>query len=151
VYHWRNFLKATTFYQYNLAMRNTAKLKPTAFWSQPAPDLNVNSLVLKKKRCHFFLLARTPHGTWMFCHIKANKRHIIIHIYIYIPLTPHPRKGSRGIPEFPPRCPRFTKIIAMRNTADVTGGKHAAWSQSISGTNGINPLIAFYDIHGRKR
>jgi hypothetical protein len=35
---------------------------------------------------------------------------------------------------------------------DVIGGKPiAVWSQSISGVNAINPLVAFYDIHGRKR
>jgi hypothetical protein len=40
----------------------------------------------------------------------------------------------------------------MRNTADVTGGKSiAVFWQSISGVNAINPLVAFYDIHGRKR
>jgi hypothetical protein len=40
----------------------------------------------------------------------------------------------------------------MRNSADVTGGKPiAVWSQSISGVNAVNPLVAFYDIHGRKR
>jgi hypothetical protein len=40
----------------------------------------------------------------------------------------------------------------MRNTADVTGGKPIAiLLQSISGVNAINPLVAFYDIHGRKR
>jgi hypothetical protein len=40
----------------------------------------------------------------------------------------------------------------MRNTADVTGGKLIAiLLQSISGANVINPLIAFYDIHGGKR
>jgi hypothetical protein len=40
----------------------------------------------------------------------------------------------------------------MSNTADVTGGKPIAVSpQSISGVNAINPLVAFYDIHGRKR
>jgi hypothetical protein len=33
----------------------------------------------------------------------------------------------------------------MRNT-DMTGGK----SQSISGGSAVNPLVAFYDIHGRK-
>jgi hypothetical protein len=35
----------------------------------------------------------------------------------------------------------------MRNTAEVTGGQ----PQSISGVNASNPLVAFYDIHGRKR
>jgi hypothetical protein len=37
----------------------------------------------------------------------------------------------------------------MKNTADVTGGKPiAVLLQSVSA---INPLAAFYDIHGRGR
>jgi hypothetical protein len=40
----------------------------------------------------------------------------------------------------------------MRNTADVTSGKLiAVLLQSISGLSAINPLVAFYDIHERKR
>jgi hypothetical protein len=40
----------------------------------------------------------------------------------------------------------------MRNTADVTGGKPIALlMQFISGVSAINPLVAFYDIHGGKR
>jgi hypothetical protein len=40
----------------------------------------------------------------------------------------------------------------MINTADVTGGKPVAFLlQSISGVSAINPLVAFYDIHGGKR
>jgi hypothetical protein len=40
----------------------------------------------------------------------------------------------------------------MRNTAGVTGGKNiAVVFQSISGVSAINPLVAFYDIHGKKR
>jgi hypothetical protein len=40
----------------------------------------------------------------------------------------------------------------MRNTADVTGGKPIAFLlQSISGVSALNPLVAFYDIHGGKR
>jgi hypothetical protein len=40
----------------------------------------------------------------------------------------------------------------MRNTADVTGGEPiAVFLQSISGVSAINPLVAFYDIHGGKR
>jgi hypothetical protein len=39
----------------------------------------------------------------------------------------------------------------MRNTADVTGGKAiTVLLQSVSGVIAINPLVAFYDIHGRK-
>jgi hypothetical protein len=40
----------------------------------------------------------------------------------------------------------------MRDTADVTGGKPiAVLLQSISGVSAVNPLVAFYDIHGEKR
>jgi hypothetical protein len=39
----------------------------------------------------------------------------------------------------------------MKNTADVTGGKPIAVLQSISAVSAINPLVAFYDIHGGKR
>jgi hypothetical protein len=42
--------------------------------------------------------------------------------------------------------------LAIRNTADVTGGKPiAVLLQSISGVSAINPLVALYDIHGGKR
>jgi hypothetical protein len=37
------------------------------------------------------------------------------------------------------------------NTADVTGGKPiAVLLQSISDVSFVNPLVAFYNIHGRK-
>jgi hypothetical protein len=40
----------------------------------------------------------------------------------------------------------------MRNTADVIGGKAiAVLLLSVSGVSAINPLVAFYDIHGGKR
>jgi hypothetical protein len=40
----------------------------------------------------------------------------------------------------------------MKNTADVTGGKPVAvLLQSISDVSAINPLVAFYDIHGGER
>jgi hypothetical protein len=40
----------------------------------------------------------------------------------------------------------------MRNTADVTGGNPiAVLLQYISGVSAINPLVAFYDIHGGQR
>jgi hypothetical protein len=40
----------------------------------------------------------------------------------------------------------------MKNTADETGGKPiGVLLQSISGLNAINPLVAFYDIHGGER
>jgi hypothetical protein len=40
----------------------------------------------------------------------------------------------------------------MNKIGDVTGGKPIAiWSQSTSSVNAVNPLVVFYDIHGRKR
>jgi hypothetical protein len=40
----------------------------------------------------------------------------------------------------------------MSNIADVTGDKPTAISsQSFSGVSAVNPLVAFYDIHERKR
>jgi hypothetical protein len=40
----------------------------------------------------------------------------------------------------------------MKNTADVTDGKPiAVLLESFSGVTAINPLVAFYDIHGGKR
>jgi hypothetical protein len=60
------------------------------------------------------------------------------HLHINIPLTFYPGRESRCISDIPPR-----------NTADVTGGKPiAVLLQSISGVSTINPLVAFYDIHG---
>jgi hypothetical protein len=46
----------------------------------------------------------------------------------------------------------YQNELAVKNTADVTGGKPiAVLLQSISGVSAINPLVAFYDIHGGKR
>jgi hypothetical protein len=40
----------------------------------------------------------------------------------------------------------------MKNSADVAGGKPiAVFLQFIPGVSAINPLVAFYDIHGGKR
>jgi hypothetical protein len=37
------------------------------------------------------------------------------------------------------------------NIADVIGGKPIVWLQYNAGVSAINPLVAFYDIYGRKR
>jgi hypothetical protein len=40
----------------------------------------------------------------------------------------------------------------MTNTADVTDGNLiAVLLQTISGVSAINSLVAFYDVHGKKR
>jgi hypothetical protein len=52
---------------------------------------------------------------------------------------------SRGISDIP-YAYVYQNYLAMGNTAEVTGGKPIA-----AGANAINPLVAFYDIHGRKR
>jgi hypothetical protein len=46
----------------------------------------------------------------------------------------------------------YQNYFAMRNTAAVRGGKPIAiWSQSISGVNAVNSLVAFYDIRVKNR
>jgi hypothetical protein len=46
----------------------------------------------------------------------------------------------------------YQNLLAMKNITDVTDGKLiAVLLQSISGVSAINPLVAFYDIHGGKR
>jgi hypothetical protein len=45
----------------------------------------------------------------------------------------------------------YQNYLGMNNTADATGGKPiAVSSQCTSGVSTLNPLVAFYDIHGRK-
>jgi hypothetical protein len=69
-------------------------------------------------------------------------------IHSYIPLTLYPLRGSRGIADIHPRHPRFTKISYEEHRR--RGKPIAVVLQSISGVSAINPLVAFYDIHGRK-
>jgi hypothetical protein len=69
--------------------------------------------------------------------------------FTYIPLTLYPQRPEALFSETPTF---YQNYLAMRNTADVTSGKLiAVGSQSISGVSAINPLVTFYDIHGRKR
>jgi hypothetical protein len=46
----------------------------------------------------------------------------------------------------------YQNYLTMRNTVDVASGNPiAVCSQSISGRDTVNPLVAFYNIHGRNR
>jgi hypothetical protein len=58
-------------------------------------------------------------------------------MHTYLHATFYPRKDSRGITDIPPRHRRFTKMSAMRNASDVTGGK-------------LDPLFAIRDIPGKE-
>jgi hypothetical protein len=70
------------------------------------------------------------------------------HYYSQCPIYKH-TYHSRLIPEAPTF---YENYLAMRNTADVSGGSPVTvWSQFISGVCAINPLVAFYDIHERIR
>jgi hypothetical protein len=63
----------------------------------------------------------------------------------YIPLTLGPRRSSRGISDILPKWLTYEEYC-------MTGGKPIAlWLQPISGGDAINLLVAFYDIHGRKK
>jgi hypothetical protein len=65
----------------------------------------------------------------------------IAKLHTYIPLTLYPRYSSE--------TPTLYQNLAMRNIAYVTGGKPIAiLLQFVSGVSAINPLVAFYDIHG---
>jgi hypothetical protein len=45
----------------------------------------------------------------------------------------------------------YQNYLAMRNTADGTGDKPiVVRSQSISDVSAVDPLVALYNIHGRK-
>jgi hypothetical protein len=74
------------------------------------------------------------------------------HEYIY---TTHAlsSKGQQRHLRYSSETPTFYQnYLAMSNTVDVTGGKPIpVWSQSTSGVNAMNLLVAFYNIHGRKR
>jgi hypothetical protein len=72
-------------------------------------------------------------------------------------------KGSRSISNIPLRFLILIQILREKYFGhvghvlpkfffDVTGGKPiAVLLQSISGVSAINPLVAFYDIHGGSR
>jgi hypothetical protein len=64
--------------------------------------------------------------------------------------TYHSRFIPKGVAEISQIFLRDTHVLpklAMRNTADVTGGKPiAVLLQSISGVCAITPLVAFYAI-----
>jgi hypothetical protein len=73
------------------------------------------------------------------------------YIHTYKPLTLYPLRSSRGVLDIAPRLMFYQNYLAVR-TADMTGGKPiAVSSQSLSYVNAINPIVALYDIHGRKR
>jgi hypothetical protein len=70
---------------------------------------------------------------------------------LYIPHMLYSRRGSSHL-RYSFETPTFYQnYLAMRNTAGVTSSKPiAVWSQSMSCVGAVNPLVAFYDIHGWK-
>jgi hypothetical protein len=91
----------------------------------------------------------------MFCRKTSN---IITYIHTY-----HSRFIPEGVAEVSQIFLRDTHVLpklvsyeeqqcSYHVCRDVTGGKLiAVFLQSITGVSAINPLVAFYDIHGRKR
>jgi hypothetical protein len=74
-------------------------------------------------------------------------------LYIHTHCSPPSPKELQRYLRYPSETLAFYKNdMALRNTTDVTGCKPVAVrSESISGVGVVNPLGAFYDIHGRKR
>jgi hypothetical protein len=88
----------------------------------------------------------------MFEYLNKNYKKKL-NLYIH---TCHSRFIPEGVAEASQTFLRDTHVlptlVSLKNTADVTGGKHIAVSlQSFSGLSAINPLVAFYDIHGKKK
>jgi hypothetical protein len=73
-------------------------------------------------------------------------------IYIHTTHALSPKEYQKHL-GYSSQLPTFYQIyLAMRNIANVTDGQPiAVRSQFISGVNAVNALVAFYDIHGRKR
>jgi hypothetical protein len=76
-----------------------------------------------------------------------------LRLLTYIPLTLPIPEGVAVVSQiFLLNTHVLPKLVSVKNTADVTGGKPSAvLLQCISGVTAINPLVAFHDIHGRKR
>jgi hypothetical protein len=93
--------------------------------------------------------------SWGFCdeqsHYTCSRVIAVYRYYIHIHTTP-PKGWQRHLIYSSEMSSFYHNYLAMKNTAEVTSGMPiAVWSQSISDVSAINPLIAFYDIHGRKR
>jgi hypothetical protein len=88
-----------------------------------------------------------------YIHLPFSFSFTTCHEYI-LNYTYHSRLVPKGVAVVPQIFLRDTHVLpklAMSNSADVTGGKPVAVLQSISGVSAINPIVAFYDIHGGKR
>jgi hypothetical protein len=82
----------------------------------------------------------------------SSPQDCIIHTYIHNNHALSPKGYQRHLRHFSQTPTLYANCLAMSNTADLTSGKSiAVWSQSISGVNAVIPLVAFYDVHGRKR
>jgi hypothetical protein len=92
-------------------------------------------------------------STYYYNHILDNKYNYYIHTY-HSRLIPQQQIAAFGIAEASQIFLRDVHVLSKLLSYDVTGGKPIAiCSQSISGSGvaAANPLVAFYDIHGRKR
>jgi hypothetical protein len=80
----------------------------------------------------------------------VNPSQFLTYIHTY-----HSRFIPKGVAEVSQVFLRDTHVLPKLVSyvdADVTGGKPiVVFLQSISGVSAINPLVAFYDIHGGKR
>jgi hypothetical protein len=117
-------------------------------WTEIAlPTPITDGLLIIETVCLFLHRSRLIHKTKIWVLVEPK----YIHTYTYSRLIPE------GVAEVSQIFLRDTHVLpkfelAMRITADVTGDKPiAVLLQSISGLSAINPLVAFYDIHGGKR
>jgi hypothetical protein len=113
--------------------------------SLSAPERSLSQVSAVNLLAYYGILKRTNR----FAFFWKSCRNTYIHTY-------HSRFIPEGAAEVSQIFLRDTHVfqnkLAMRNTADVAGGKPiAVLLPSISGVSAINPLVTFYDIHGGKR
>jgi hypothetical protein len=73
-------------------------------------DLLINRLGTRHQR--WVSIAPAPYHATKYLNNPVKRTYLsLIPLHTYIPLTLYPRRGSRGISDILPRCPRFTKII----------------------------------------
>jgi hypothetical protein len=96
--------------------------------------------ISKARKCVLHFLVGTKEGFFVT---------IVLYIHTY-----HSRFILVGVAEIPKiflRDPHVLPKLFSYEWYCRRGKSIATWSQSISGVSALNHLVAFYDIHGRKR
>jgi hypothetical protein len=90
-----------------------------SLWKSVKKDIsNNNAEIYKSQLCEVSL--------YNISYTIKMDTYVFIMASTYIPLTLYPRRGSRGVSDIAPMPTFYQNYLALRNTADVTGGKPIA-------------------------